>query len=258
MTPLADILAAAQPIEGGFTTTIPPGWLQGRTAYGGLSSAIALHAAQGCEPDLPPLRSAQVSFIGPLAGDIRVTATKLRRGRTAAFIQSDIVSDAGLGFRATFVFMADQPSQLDFDRRPPVAHRAPAPDDKVFTGPENLFIHNFNFVDLKDGVGEGELLRWARLRATEGLDPMVQLLAVADALPPAVARMFGGSGFPPVSSLTWIVNLMTPKPATRDDWWLLSAKSDYARNGCSSQAMRIWNADGELMAEGMQSVAIFA
>lgn len=257
MTPLADILAAAHPTEGGFTATIPAGWLQGRTAYGGLSSAMALHAAQACEPDLPPLRSAQISFIGPLAGEIRVTATKLRRGRTAAFIQSDIVSEAGLGFRATFVFMADQPSKIDLDRRPPVAHRAPLPDDKVFTGPESLFIHNFNFVDLKQGIGEGELLRWARLRATAGLDPMVQLLAVADALPPAVARMFDG-GFPPVSSVTWLVNLLTPLPTTRDDWWLLSAKSDYARNGCSSQAMRIWNADGELMAQGMQSVAIFA
>ncbi|MGL1521386.1 acyl-CoA thioesterase domain-containing protein, partial [Vibrio parahaemolyticus] len=41
---------------------------------------------------MPTLRSAQVSFIGPLAGAVTVTATKLRRGRTAAFIQADIVS----------------------------------------------------------------------------------------------------------------------------------------------------------------------
>ncbi|OYY78363.1 MAG: hypothetical protein B7Y43_05570 [Sphingomonas sp. 28-62-20] len=256
MTPIADILAAMVPTDGGYTGTIPAGWLQGRTAYGGLSSAIALHAAQQCEPDLPPLRSAQISFIGPLAGDITVTATKLRRGRTAAFIQADIVSEAGLGLRATFVFMASQPSKLDFDQRMPVDRPYPAPDAKVFTGPPEYFIHNFNFVDQKDGVGPGELLRWARLRATAGLDPMVQMMAIADALPPAVARLFDGS-FPPVSSVTWIVNLLTDTPATIDDWWLLSAKSDFARNGCSSQTMRVWNAEGQLMAEGMQSVAIF-
>ncbi len=256
MTPIADILAAAKPTATGFTATIPADWMQGRTAYGGISSAIALHAAQACEPDLPPLRSAQVSFIGPLAGDITVTATKLRRGRTAAFIQADITSDAGLGYRATFVFMASQPSKIDFDQRTPVDRAYPAPDAKVFTGPEGFFINNFNFLDLKDGVGKGELLRWARLRNTAGLDPMVHMMAIADALPPAVARLFEG-GFPPVSSVTWIVNMLTATPTTTDDWWLLSAQSDYARNGCSSQTMRVWNADGELMAEGMQSVALF-
>lgn len=257
MTPVADILASAQPTETGFTVTLPADWMQGRTAYGGISSAIALHAAQSCEPDLPPLRSAQVSFIGPLAGDLTVTATKLRRGRNAAFIQSDIVSEAGLGYRATFVFMADQPSKVDFDRRVPVDRAPPAADAKLYTGPDEFFTGNFNFLDLKDGVGEGELLRWARLRVPDALDPMVHVMAVADGLPPAVMRLFG-DGFAPVSSLTWIVNLLTPMPATRDGWWLLSARSSYARNGCSSQDMSIWNADGELIATGMQSVAIFA
>ena len=44
MTPLRDILAAATPIKGGFRATIPTGWMQGRTTYGGLSGALALHA----------------------------------------------------------------------------------------------------------------------------------------------------------------------------------------------------------------------
>lgn len=125
MTPIADILAAATPVEGGFRATIPSGWLQGRTAYGGLSSALALHAAQGSDADLPPLRSAQISFIGPLSGEVTVTATRLRRGRNAAFVQADIVSEAGLGFRATFVFMADQQSRIALDEQPPAGHAHP-------------------------------------------------------------------------------------------------------------------------------------
>ena len=257
MTPIADILASATPTDTGFAVTIPGDWMQGRTAYGGISSAIALHAAQQCEPDLPPLRSAQVSFIGPLAGAVTVTATKLRRGRNAAFIQSDIVSEAGLGYRATFVFMADQPSKVDFDQTIPIDRKPPGPNDKIFTGPDTVFIGNFNFFDVKEGLADGELVRWARLRAPDGLDPMVHVMAVADGLPPAVIRLFDG-GFPPVSSLTWIVNLLTPTPATTDGWWLLSARSNFARNGCSSQDMAIWNAEGQLIATGMQSVAIFA
>ena len=258
MTPIADILSGATAIEDGFRTAIPADWLQGRTAYGGLSSALALHAAQGVEPDLPPLRSAQVSFIGPLSGDVSVTATKLRRRRNAAFIQADITSEAGLGYRATFVFMSDQPSRIELDGRLHCDRRPPAPDAKLYTGPDEFFTGNFNFLDLKEeAAGEAEWLRWARLRAPDGLDPMVHVLAVADALPPAAFKLLGKQPAP-ISSLTWIVNLLTPAPATTDGWWLLSAQSDYARNGCSSQAMTIWNADGQPIAQGMQSVAIFA
>ena len=40
MTPVADILAGATPADGGFRAVIPETWLQGRTSYGGLSSAL--------------------------------------------------------------------------------------------------------------------------------------------------------------------------------------------------------------------------
>lgn len=258
MTPIADILARTTPIDGGFRAAIPADWLQGRTSYGGLSSALALHAAQQSEPDLPPLRSAQVAFIGPLSGEVSVTATRLRRGRNAAFIQADTVSEAGLGFRATFVFMSDQVSRIDLDGRLQSPHRPPASNATLYTGPDEFFTGNFNFLDLKDEAkGEAEWLRWARLRAPDGLDPMVQVLAVADALPPAAFKLLGKQPAP-ISSLTWIVNLLTATPATTDGWWLLAAKSDHAKHGCSSQSMTLWNADGEPIAQGMQSVAIFA
>lgn len=257
MTPLREILAGATPDERGFSVTIPSGWLQGRTTYGGLSAALALHVAQGIEPDLPPLRSAQIAFIGPLAGEVTVSATKLRRGRTAAFIQADVVSEAGLGLRATFVFMADQPSRIDLAGKLASPLRPPAPDAKLYTGPEQFFTGNFNFLDLKEEAkGEAEWLRWARLRDREGIDPMVELMAVGDALPPAAFKLLGKEPAP-ISSLTWIVNLLTPEPSTRDGWWLLSAVSDHARHGCSSQIMTMWSADGQPVAQGMQSVAIF-
>lgn len=260
MTPIAQILAAATQVEHGFRAQVPADWLQGRTAYGGLSSALALHAAQGIEPDLPPLRSAQVSFIGPLSGEITVTATKLRRGRTAAFIQADISSDAGLGYRAMFVFMSEHPSRASLQGGLTKQLPPPAPDATLYTGPDGFFTGNFNFLDLKqDGdrdLGAAEWLRWARLRDHSGIDPMVELMAIGDALPPAAFKLFG-KDFVPLSSLTWIVNLLTPTPRTTDGWWLLSARSEHAVAGGSSQTMMVWNADGEPVAQAMQSVAIF-
>lgn len=257
MTPIADLIAAAEPIEAGFRTAIPEDWKQGRTAYGGLSAALALHAAMQAEPDLPPLRSAQIAFIGPLSGDVTVTATKLRRGRNAAFIQSDLVSEAGLGFRATFVFMAPLNSAIAHDEAARATTPRPAPDAKLYTGPDNFFTGNFNFLDLKDGTGPAEWLRWARLRARDGLHPMVELMAIGDALPPAAFKLIENRQAP-LSSLNWQINFLSAEPVTEDGWWLLHAKADAARDGYSSQRMTIWNASGEPIAEAMQGVAIFA
>lgn len=257
MTPLADILAAAEPTETGLRTRVPEDWMQGRTAYGGLSSALALHAAMQIEPDLPPLRSAQVAFIGPLAGDITVTATKLRRGRNAAFIQSDIVSEAGLGYRATFVFMAPLQSQIAHDEAPRAPLAPPAADAKIYTGPDGFFTGNFNFHDPKATTRAAEWLRWGRLRARDGLHPMVELMAIGDGLPPAAFKLIEGQRAP-LSSLNWQINFVTAEPATEDGWWLLGATADVAADGYSTQRMTIWNAQGDLIAEAMQAVAIFA
>jgi acyl-CoA thioesterase len=257
MTPIADILAAAEPIDTGFRTQLPADWMQGRTAYGGLSAALALHAAMGIEPDLPPLRSAQVAFIGPLAGDVTVTATKLRRGRNAAFLQADVASQAGVGLRATFVFMAPLQSQIARDTAPRAPVPPPGPDARIYTGPDDFFIGNFNLNDVREGTGPAEWLRWVRLREREGLHPMVELMAIGDALPPAAFKLLDQRNAP-LSSLNWTINFLTAEPRTDEGWWLLTADADVAHHGFSSQRMAVWNAAGEPVAEAMQAVAIFA
>lgn len=256
MTALATLLATAQSIDSGFAVDIPTGWLQGRTAYGGLSSALALHAAKLCEPDLPPLRSALIAFVGPLSGRVTVTAEKLRRGRNAAFIETTIRSEAGLGYRATFVFMRDVPSTIAHDQLKPSPHGPPLADTPLFTGEPDFFTGNFNFHDLKSGVSGAEWLRWGRLIDRDGLDPETALIAVADGLPPAAFALLRDNRVP-MSSLTWIVNVLVPRPTTTDGWWLLHTRTDRAIGGYSSQHMTVWNAEGQPVIDAMQGVAVF-
>ena len=258
MTGLGQIIAGLQPVEGGWRGTIPDTWLQGRTAYGGLSAALALHVAQQSDTDLPPLRSAQVSFIGPLAGEVVIRAQRLRRGRNAAFVQADVTSDAGLGLRATFVFMGPVPSDIEHRQSRAPAFPRPQPEDRTFHGVSAIaFTRNFELLDQRDGsTAPAEWLRWVRLNERDGLDPMVELIAVADCLPPAALKLIGRPA--PVSSMTWLLNLLGPRPRTEDGWWLLRAATDHASAGSSSQQMAIWNAAGEPIAEQMQSVAVFA
>ncbi|WP_288456806.1 thioesterase family protein [uncultured Sphingomonas sp.] len=257
---LKDVLAALEPQDDGasWRGIIPDNWLQGRTAYGGLSSAIALHCAMRSDSDLPPLRSAQISFIGPLAGPVTVTTRRLRRGKNAAFIEANVESEAGLGLRCTFVFMRAVDSAIDHEDTPAPDFPRPGPDDTTFKGnPHVAFTQQFEFLDRRDGpaLKPAEWLRWTRLNDRDGIDPMVELVAIADCLPPAALRILGKNV--PMSSLTWMLNILGPTPATDDGWWLLRSDADYARAGSSSQVMGVWNARGEKVAEQMQSVVIF-
>lgn len=255
---LPDALANLRPIGGGFAAAIPADWMQGRTAYGGFSAALALEAARGLADDLPPLRSAQVSFVGPLAGEVEVRARLLRRGRNASWISAEVTGEAGVGLTATFVFMGPvEASALHLHDVPPPADLIPV--DRALPLPEGRgpgFASHFErrFARPRGPAAEPEICWWLRLKDTAGLDPMVALMLLADGLPPSVMPLTGSV---PVSSMTWLVNLLTPLPQTRDGWYLLRAAADYAERGCSSQDMAIWNADGEAVAVGMQAIAVF-
>lgn len=227
-------------------------WLQGRTAFGGASAAIALNAAMTSATGLPPLRSAQIAFVGPLAGPVVVMPTLLRRGKNSAFIGCDVSSSEGIGLRALFLFMAARPSEIAF-------HDLPAPDFPIGSkriDPVDVpqgFLRQFEFAPWQ--AANGVVRRWTRLNDRAGLDPTIELLAIADALPPAAMTLAKQWG--PISTTTWQLNLITDAPATRDGWWLLEAKTLDAANGNSSQIMTIWNADGAAVATATQSVALF-
>lgn len=255
---LPETLSNLRRIDGGFATIVPDGWMQGRTSYGGFSAALALEAARGLADDLPPLRSAQVSFVGPLAGEVEVRARILRRGRNASWISAEVSSAAGVGLTATFVFMGAVDSALHLHEVPlpanvvPVDQAKPLPEGR---GPGFAGHFNRRFGLPRTDRPEPEIGWWVQLKDREGLDPMVELMLCADALPPGVLFMMPNPA--PISSMTWLVNLLTPLPETRDGWWLLRSAGNYAEKGCSSQDMAIWNADGTAVAMGMQSIALF-
>ena len=252
-----ELLASATRARGSLVAEIPEVWHQGRTAYGGLTTALAFEAARSVADDLPPLRSAQIAFIGPVQGKVDARATLLRRGRSTAFVESKVLVDGAVAFSAMFVFASDRESatMLDADRAPdvPVPEAAPERGAKLMA-PAFLSQFDFRFATPPQR-GVPNILQWARLRDRDGLDPMTELLMIADALPPGAMPLM--QSFAPVSSVTWHVNILSGSAKTRDGWWLLQATAQNAGNGLSSQSMDIWNADGEAIAKGMQCMALF-
>lgn len=258
-----DALLSTLRVENGTAAAhIDTGWMQGRTAYGGISSAVALAATMALHPTETPLRYAQIGFVGPVGGDCTVATRVLRQSKSSLFVDAGVSSEAGFGTAALFAFSPDRASHLDHNRL--TMPRVPDPDT-LEAVPEHKarppFTRHF---DMRPTSGPrfawncevGEYLTWVRFVEEPACHPAVALLAMGDALPPAAMALF--SEFGPISSMNWTVNMLTGTPQTDDGWWLLSAKTDYARAGFSVQDMMIWNRAGEPAMSGSQGIAIYA
>ena len=237
--------------------TIPLSWHQGRTAYGGLSSVLAYQVAKLADTALPPLQSAQIAFVGPLAGEVDVTATVLRRGKNTAFVKSEISGADGIGLSCTFIFMTRRHSHLDYEglARPDFP---PVPtDENARSGPPEFFTGHMQYPEkrLELGLATPRLASWHRFTEHQGLDHIAELICIGDALPPSAMGLMTEKGM--VSSMNWQINMLSETPATSDGWWYLESETHHAANGASSQYMTVWNSDGMPVLSGMQSVAIF-
>lgn len=260
---MSGVLDAMDAGPGGLTAQVPMNWTQGRTAYGGFSSALLLAAARYQRPDLPPLRSALINFTGPIGAPPVLTSDVLRQGRNVTTVQARAEIGGKTAAAATFSFGASQVSEIAQSHP---AKPAPAPEDTEHFIPPSIknsrvqFFRNFDTRLIEGarpitGADRGYVRVWSRHRDTAMHDRIEGLLSIADVLPPAVFPMLRTPG--PNSSMNWICNILSDQPRTRDGWWMIETDLTAAQGGYSSQVMRVWNTDGELIADGMQSVVIF-
>jgi acyl-CoA thioesterase len=262
------LLAGSKPLDDGpsaslgtgFALEIPPDWHQGRTAYGGLSAALALAAARQVGGEVPPLRSAQVSFVGPLHGEVEVRARVLRSGKNATWIAAEILREGEVGLAASFVFMGPVQSSLHLNDCGPPSRLIPVDEARELTpgGFSPTFLRNHfevRFALPRSDEKRPEFCWWLRPKRWQEVDPVLAPVLCADGVPPGVLPLMNPGVL--VSTMTWQLNMLTPAPATREGWWLLRSVGTYAQAGCSSQQMQLWNADGEPALSAIQSVALF-
>ena len=234
------------------------GWMQGRTMYGGASSYIAYLAALRSFPDLPPLRAAQIGFIGPVGEDVEARVAMLRTGKSVSHVETTLWCEGALVHRTTWLFGraregngAVPAGRLD---------ALPAPETCEVV-PQRLNVPGFtermelHFAGPPETARHPVVRRWVRLRDREALDPMAELIAIGDALPPGAIRAMERRG--PLSSINWSLTVLGSDFATRDGWWLLETASNHMADGFSSETLRLWNTEGVEVMRGLQSVAIF-
>ncbi|MCJ2183041.1 thioesterase family protein [Novosphingobium sp. 1949] len=254
---LEGLTPAGRGESGGWTGLVPESWLQGRTAYGGFTSALALELARRALPEPMPLASAQFAMIAPLAGPIEGQARIVRQGRNATWVTAQLGNARGCGFIANCVFMHPRESALaiaGYAPPPGVVPVAEAPALDVGHLPSFMERH-FSVREALPGGSEADLCWWVRLNHREGLSGEVEAVLVGDALPPAVLPHLPRGT--PVSSMQWHVNRLGADAVPADDWWLIRSTSRHCAQGLASEDIVQWGANGAPVIAGVQSVAVF-
>lgn len=234
-------------------------WMQGRTLYGGASALVAYTMAVRAFPGLPPLRAGQVAFVAPVGEDIELKVDVVRRGRNVTHVRSEILSEGRVALSAFWLFGEGREANARHPSAPPEGWPGPPEENESVT---HQFAPAFvakNF-DLRHGQPKNAdrgatVRRWARLTEAHALDPISKLVLMGDVMPPGAMRTMQRQG--PISSINWSFNVLDPTSRSRDGWYLAENASQHADAGYSSERLRLWDADGKQVLDGLQCVAVF-
>lgn len=261
-TPLTRLLDSLRPMGPGFGVEVSPDWQQGRAIFGGLSAALCHRAATRSAEGLGPLRSAQLTYIGPAQGPtLELRPRLLRQGKSTAFVQVGVFSQDDPVMQGTLCFghareskfnrhWLSAPKSVAFEDAPPFFDAGPAPN----------FAAHFNSRWAggeipASGANTGDISAWLQHKDPNARASVEGLVALADALPPAAMTLF--ESFAPASTMTWLFDVVGDPAATDDGWWLARSTSQAVGEGYSSQKMAVWDKTGAPVIVGQQNCAIF-
>jgi len=265
----SQVLASIERInDDSFSVVVPPDWLQGRTVFGGMQMALGARAMRAALPVTAatlPLRSAQMTFVGPLLGGapIRMQTQTLRVGKSTAHARCDLMHEDGrVACTVVAIFGGPRASQFVREMPRPDPGRTPeqsgqgAPDSGM--APE--FLRHFEMRIARgarpySGYAEPSSMIYARLRDREcGAEDA--LLALADVIPTPVLSMLSAPA--PASSVNWMIEVLRdPALLGLHDWVLLDTQVRAGTAGYLSQTSVLYGPDAHAYAVSHQTVAVF-
>ena len=248
---------------GEFSASIHPSWLQGRTTFGGLSTALVVQAMlQQVEPDRQ-LRTLAVSFVGPApAGDHVITTRTLREGGSVTHMQGELLcgGDVAVSVNAAFGKARASSIALPGPSLPPTA----SPEDSTqFPYVEGLTPEFTRHFDMRlergampfSGADSADFAMWLRFREAQPMT-LAHLVAIGDVPPMPGLNMIKPPGVG--SSLSWYVEFPANIPALQaDEFVYYDYHSQAAGDGYFNNVATLWSQDGQPLMFGRQVATVF-
>lgn len=252
-------------VANGGNVTIPATWGQGRASFGGLIAALVFDRMTQVVAPGRPMRSMQVSFVGPVTPDepATVEAEILREGKAVSQVMGRIVQGGEPKLVALASFGGDRESAVAVESLPAPEARA-VEDCQQLPYIKGVTPEFTQHIEMRwafggfpfSGAGGREMGGWMQFREAPGAITDAHIVALVDAWPPALLPHLKSPA--PASSLSWALDIMHPRPEIRPgDWLLYRATIDQAGAGYGHTQAGIWTSRGELVATSRQTVTIF-
>lgn len=249
------------PTDGTWTLTLPAGWMQGRSAFGGLTAAaMAALARRNVPDDTRRLRSSSVQLLAPaVPGEVRGTSEVLREGRNITFVETRLYQGDTLVGRATQVFAKVIESSIEVSAPP--CPETPDPESlPALPYLEGITPEFTQHVDMRWATGrppfmgstEAAFTGLFRYRVTLG--GAEGMLALLDSWP---APSLSLAKRPcPASTVTWNAHLIAD-PASFEDWFTMRYETVVGAHGLHTVVGHLYDGSKTLVGWSEQVVAIF-
>ena len=249
-----------EPHSNGWRATVPEDWAQGRSAFGGLTAALAIRALRARLGDERPLRGIDVAFVGPLGGEVDIAVDVLREGRHLTHATVTLRTEGKVAARAHGVLGTGRESSIKVDVPPPspsVPFEQATPWPYI-AGMMPAFTQHIEFRgsegDLPfSGSNRATMGGWARIR--EGVPATIEsLVAMTDVWPGPMMPL--ATKPMPASTIRMSVNVLDPPPAGFDGHYFFRSECTHAAHGYATVGGTMW-AEQVAVARMEQLIAYF-
>ncbi|WP_285817711.1 acyl-CoA thioesterase [Echinimonas agarilytica] len=245
--------------------SIPKSWGQGRTVFGGISTALIYTAIKECIASGRVLRSLNTNFIGPLAFDTPFTieVEVLREGRSATQVIGKAIQNDKVCVMSQACFGVARDSKVNVRNTQHHGMLAPKKRSYIPQIPKVVpnFIQHFELAKHDGGwpfTGKktSHLHGWMRFKEPPECITDGHLIAMLDSWPPTLLQLIRWPA--PISTMSWSIEFIHPHADIQPtDWFAYQASTRQAADGYGHTEANVWDSHGELVAISRQVVAIF-
>jgi acyl-coenzyme A thioesterase PaaI-like protein len=260
-TPLSVLMSRVESAAGEARVNVPADWLQGRTLFGGLQAAIAVKAMRSLVPEAP-LRSLQVTFVGPVpGGEVKASARVIRSGKSTTHVEARIADgDATLATTVGIFGLARASAVQVRPQQPDVVAKDPF-ELRYVEGVAPGFTQHFKACWLRggppfSGATDHDNVIQLGMHDT-GFATESHVIAMADFIPPIALSFLTGRAA--AASLNWMLEILADDVSALPlDGWRIDAHLTAADGGYTHQSLELWGPGGIPVALGRQTMVVFA